>query len=471
MQERFREVAPSADFWSFRMVSERNEMITVRQDILQPVSTSRDVGVMVSVVKDGGAGYAATSDLSKSGLRDAVKRALDWAERTKRNGVVDFTRVIQGSPTGEYLPRVQRPWSSVPLGEKIDLLRGECARLKTDERIVDWSSSLWHQSIEQLLVTSGDGLVRQAFELLMPDLSVTANQGSETVTRSNCETTRQGGLEILEEMRFTEQAPGLSEEVLTLLVAPNCPTGKMDILLDPTQMFLQIHESIGHPVELDRILGDERNYAGTSFVTPDMIGSYRYGSDLLNITFDPSLAGEFASYTHDDDGTKAEKQFVIKNGILERALGGAISQSRAELPGVSCSRACSWNRPPIDRMANLNLEPGTSTFDELVASIENGVFMAHNNSWSIDDSRNKFQFGCEYGRRIENGELGEVVKKPNYKGISATFWRNLKGVGDRDTFQMLGTPHCGKGEPNQAVRVGHASPACVFTGVDVFGGE
>jgi len=471
MRKTFLECAPTtADTWSFRMVSERNELIQVRQDVLQPVVTSRDVGVMVSVTKDGGAGYAATSDLSKDGLRGAAAKAMEWAERTRSAHVIDFSKVAQEPPAGEYAPPVEKPWASVPLAERIEIARTECARLATDDRIVDWSAGLWHVDVEQLLVTSGGGEVRQRNEVLLPSLSVTANEGSETLSRK-ADFARQGGLEVLDAVGFSTYAPRLAEEVLQLLAAPNCPTGKMDVLLDPTQMYLQIHESIGHPLELDRILGDERNYAGTSFVTLDMLGSYRYGSDLLNVTFDPTLVGELASYGFDDDGTKAEKQYVIEGGILQRALGGAISQARSGKPGVSCSRACSWNRPPIDRMANLNLEPGTSTFGELVSSIEDGVYMVQNNSWSIDDSRNKFQFGCEYGRRIRNGELAEVVKKPCYKGISATFWRSLKKVGDRDTFQMLGTPGCGKGEPGQAVRVGHATPACVFSGVDVFGGE
>jgi predicted Zn-dependent protease len=236
-------------------------------------------------------------------------------------------------------------------------------------------------------------------------------------------------------------------------------------------MMLQIHESIGHPLELDRILGDERNFAGTSFVTPEMFGTYRYGSDLLDIVFDPTRPEELASYAYDDEGARAEKTYLIRAGILERPLGGAISQARAGLPGVANSRADGWNRPPIDRMANLNLEPGDATFEELVASIERGVMMETNASWSIDDSRNKFQFGCERGRLIENGELGAVVKNPNYRGISAEFWRSLVRVGNVDTLRVLGTPYCGKGEPGQSIRVGHASPACVFTNVDVFGGE
>src|SRR5262249_13529080 len=233
----------------------------------------------------------------------------------------------------------------------------------------------------------------------------------------------------------------------------------------------QIHESIGHPLELDRILGDERNYAGRSFVSLDMFGSYRYGSDLLNITFDPTRPGELASYAFDDEGALATREEIIRAGILLRPLGALSSQVRAGRPGVANARASSWNRPPIDRMANLNLEPGTATVAGMIAAVERGIYMKTNCSWSIDDSRNKFQFGCEWGRLIEDGRLTTVVKNPNYRGISASFWRSLARVGDRSTVQVLGTPYCGKGEPSQVIRVGHAAPACVFTDVDVFGGD
>jgi predicted Zn-dependent protease len=304
-------------------------------------------------------------------------------------------------------------------------------------------------------------------------LSATANAGTETQTRTfggrgYC---RQGGLEVLDHLGFRTAAPRIAAEALQLLTAPNCPAGVMDLLLAPDQMILQIHESIGHPIELDRILGDERNYAGTSFVTPEMFGSYRYGSPLLNVTFDPTRPEELASYGFDDDGLPARREFLIKDGILVRGLGGLTSQVRADLPGVANARACSWNRPPIDRMANLNLEPGDASFADMVAAVKYGVYMQSNCSWSIDDSRNKFQFGCEWGQLIEDGKLTTVVKKPNYRGISATFWRNLRMVGNRDTVMVMGTPNCGKGEPNQVIRVGHASPACLFTDVEVFGGE
>ena len=294
---------------------------------------------------------------------------------------------------------------------------------------------------------------------------------TQTRTLSGRGFCRQGGRRILDDARFVGVGRRLADEALQLVHARNCPNGTMDVLLLPDQMMLQIHESIGHPLELDRILGDERNYAGTSFVTPDMFGTYRYGSDLLNVSFDPSHEEQYASYAFDDEGTAAHKTLLIERGILQRPLGGTLSQQRANLAGVANTRACSWNRPPIDRMANLNVEPGDSTLDEMIAGIERGILMKTNLSWSIDDSRNKFQFGCEWGQLIEGGKLTEVVKNPNYRGVSATFWRSLAGVGDRATFEMLGTPTCGKGEPNQAIRVGHASPACVFAAVDVFGGE
>jgi predicted Zn-dependent protease len=276
---------------------------------------------------------------------------------------------------------------------------------------------------------------------------------------------------MLDDLGFWSAGPRIAEEALELLAAPDCSTGRMDLLLLPDQMYIQIHESIGHPLELDRILGDERNYAGTSFVSLDMFGSYVYGSPLLNVTFDPMVPGEVASYAFDDDGARAQREYLIRNGILERPLGGTFSQARANVQGVANGRACNWNRPTIDRMANLNVEPGSSSLDDLVAQVDRGVLMETNTSWSIDDSRNKFQFGCERGRIIENGVLKGVVKNPNYRGVSATFWRSLKGLGNAGTVRVLGTPTCGKGEPNQAIDVGHASPPALFADMQVFGGD
>ena len=275
---------------------------------------------------------------------------------------------------------------------------------------------------------------------------------------------------MLDAVGFVDSADRTTEEAFALLAAPPCPDGTMDLLMMPGQGVLQVHESIGHPLELDRILGDERNYAGGSFVTLDMLGQYRYGSELLNVTFDPGVAGEFASYRFDDLGSPAERRHLIEDGVLVRLLGGATSQARAGVDGVANARATAWNRPPIDRMANINVEPGTSTVDELIGGVERGVLMDTNRSWSIDHMRDKFQFGCEYGRLIVDGALGDLVRNPGYRGRSRTFWRSLDGVGDRASTGLHGTAYCGKGEPNQAIRVGHAVPACRFREVEVFGG-
>ena len=473
LEARFREVLPDVEFCSLRYENEAHEMLHVQDDVVLPVRISSDVGAMVTVIDRGGLGYAATSDLSRSGLSRAVDRARKWAESSRGRTVTDFSKLDMPNPRGSYRTPVGTPWSAVSLGDKIDLLRKECARLAGDPRVVARDAFLDYAHREMVYLTSGGGHVEQQFDHIVPAISVSAHADGLTLSRSlggrgYC---RQGGFEVVTELEFDKIGPQLVGEVLELLSAPDCPSGTMDVVLDPDQMILQVHESIGHPLELDRILGDERNYAGRSFVTPDMFGSYRYGSELLDITYDPTRTEEFASYAFDDEGLPAEKQYLIRKGILERALGGNVSQQRAGVPGVACSRASGWNRPPIDRMANVNLEPGNSTLDELIARVENGVYMKTNTSWSIDDSRNKFQFGCEWGRRIENGKLTHVVKKPNYRGVSATFWRSLAGVGDEATFLVLGTPNCGKGEPSQAARAGHAAPTCLFTNVAVFGGE
>ncbi|MCP4131209.1 MAG: TldD/PmbA family protein [bacterium] len=472
IEKDFKDIIPASGYCSLRFVRRQSEEVCVRQDVLQPLETLDDTGIMITVINEGGMGYAGTCDLTKPGLTKALEEAQHWAKFSAGKSVVDYTKLDPKSPNGEYATPVKKPWETVPLKEKIDILKQQCARLNTDDRIVDWMVYLVNRKYETCFITGDGGKVYQAYNLLIPFMQAVANEGSETQIRSTgSRGGKQGGLEILDDIGFYNAAPVLAEEALQLLSAPNCPEGTMDLVLDPDQMILQVHESIGHPLEIDRILGDERNYAGTSFVSPDMFGSYRYGSDLLNITFDPTVTDQFASYAFDDDGEAASKEYIIEKGILKRGLGSISSQARSGLMGVANSRATGWNRPPIDRMANLNLEPGSSSFDEIISSVEKGVYMKTNSSWSIDDSRNKFQFGCEWGQLIEKGKLTTVVKKPNYRGISANFWRNLAKTGSRETFEVMGTPNCGKGEPNQVIWVGHASPVCLFSDVAVFGGE
>lgn len=466
---RFEAIAPAVDFWSIRLVDDRRECLSVRQHVVQPVDNRSNTGALISVVEGDGMGYGATSDLTDSGLAAAARDAREWARRSAGVCLLSPQQMPRAETSGVYEAPVEQPWDDVRLDDKIGWLADASRQLKCSGAIVDWLASLDYQHMEVLLINSLGTRIAQSFNYLTPGLQAVANEGSETQSRSfGYDLAGQGGLELLQRFDLNTEAQRVSAEALRLLGAPGCPAGRMDLLLMPGQMILQIHESIGHPLELDRILGDERNLAGTSFVTLDMFGSYRYGSEHLNVTFDPTRPRELASYGFDDEGTKAERQFLIRDGVLVRPLGGASSQARSALPGVASARASHWNRPPVDRMANLNLEPGHSSYKDLIAAVERGVLMDTNRSWSIDDSRNKFQFGCEWAQLIEDGELKGVVKNPNYRGISATFWRSLAHVGDPSTLREMAVRTCGKGEPNQVIQVGHASPACVFRNVDVF---
>jgi predicted Zn-dependent protease len=458
LRDRFKALRSSAPFWSLRYHEEKRESLAVRQDTVEPPRLSRDRGAMLTAVTDGGYGYCATSDLSAAGLQAALDRATQWAQATRGKSVRRFDAAAMPAPRGEYESKSVE--EAPARGAIHDLLAAECRGAKVDPRIVERYAGVDLIDEERTYLTNTGGDLRQRFRVTYPHARVTANEGVETQARSLSHG-HQGGFELVAQAGFAGCGARLADEALQLLAAPNCPSGKRDLLLMPDQMMLQIHESIGHPLELDRILGDERNYAGTSFVTQDMFGSYRYGSELLNVTYDP-LPGELATFAFDDEGAPAKKVYLIRDGILVNPLGGQ---------GVANSRASGWNRPPIDRMANLNVEPGASTLEEMIGSIRRGVLMRTNVSWSIDDSRNKFQFGCEWGELIEEGRLKGVVKNPNYRGISASFWRNLRMAGNPASFEVHGTFFCGKGEPNQAIHVGHAAPPCVFADVDVFGGE
>ncbi|MEE2959429.1 MAG: TldD/PmbA family protein [Myxococcota bacterium] len=471
IEDIFRSLTNQADAISLRYIREETESLSIREGKFESAPMHLNEGLMITVEHQGGVGYAATSNLSKFGIEKAITQAKTWALATAENSLGGLTEPVQRAPMGQYQTPIEKSWSDLTFVNKLEYLQEASSQLSLDIKIVDWFAKITEIKTHQLFLTSHGGRVEQSFNFILPSLGVVANDGQKSQRRTFVDHCQQGGLDVLEKMQFRTLGLGLAEEALELLAAPQCPSGKHDLLLMPDQMMLQIHESIGHPLELDRILGDERNYAGTSFVDLDMFGSYQYGSELLNISFDPHKNRELASYAFDDEGTKAEKILIIENGILKAPLGGKTSQRRANIAGTSTTRACSWNRPAIDRMANLNLEPGDSSFDEMIRKTEQGILMQTNSSWSIDDSRNKFQFGCEYGRLINNGELGQVVKTPGYRGISATFWRNLKAVGSASTARTLGTPNCGKGEPNQVIRVGHASPSCLFSNIDCFGGE
>ncbi|WP_130872160.1 TldD/PmbA family protein [Pseudomonas bubulae] len=472
LKQRFAALRTRAEFFSLRYVRESGQYLSVRKNVAEPPSFSHDQGAMLTVRLRGIEAYAATNDLFQAGLQAALDRAEAQAQLIAGHALLNLSQEPVCHERADFFsPDLDQAFPS--LSECFALLGAESAAVPKDERLVSWVVSLGLNHVEQIYLNSAGAELRRAQRFVYPGMGVTAYDGNDSQSRSLGRENfgQQGGADVISRCGLIGAAPQVADQALQLLLAPNAPVGKRDLLLMPDQMILQIHESIGHPLELDRILGDERNYAGTSFVKASDFGSLQYGSKLLNVTFDPTIPEELASYRFDDDGTPAYKEFLIREGLLLRPLGGALSQFRSGLEGVANSRACGWNRPPIDRMANLNIEPGDQSLEQMIGGIESGILMATNRSWSIDDARNKFQFGCEWGQLIEEGELKGVVKNPNYRGISDQFWRNLSAVGDASTFKVLGTPNCGKGEPNQVIRVGHASPACVFSQIDVFGGD
>ncbi len=461
-----------AEWIGLRAVKETSSYRNVRDGLPQGNSKQISHGTMVEVLVNGQIGYGAVNSFDPEHLRQAAKDAYQQALAASQWAIYPMTPVMRPKVVGEYTSPFLKPLEAIAPGEINELLIRLCETLKVSDKIVQTNASAATQDIESWYVSSNGSEVYQRFLLLGTAYGAIAQDGSDVQQRTNNGNGHyyQGGWELFPDVALWERARQIGEQAVELLTAAECPTATTTLVLAPDQMMLQIHESVGHPLELDRILGDERNYAGGSFVKPHDFGTLAYGSPLMNITFNPAVPGEFASYGFDDTGAPATKEHLIKDGVLMRGLGGLESQARTGVSGVACARASSWNRPPIDRMANLNLESGTDSVADIIRDIEHGVYMEANRSWSIDDQRYKFQFGCEYARLIENGQLTKSLRNPNYRGTTPAFWHSLVRVGDATSWEMYGTPYCGKGEPNQSIRVGHGSPVCAFANMEVFGG-
>ncbi len=425
---------------------------------------------MVEVLVDGHFGHAATADVSAEGIKRAFATAIATTKATSKLKIFSFNSDQRPSAKGNFRSPQVKPLDETSLTEITDCLLAASKAMKVSDLVVNRAARAMLIQTEIDFFSSNGSEARQSFDLVDLRLGATAAKGVESQTRT-WERTGQWGGEVFDRATFAREAERVARESVELLEAENCPEGRMDLILMPDQMMLQIHESIGHPLEIDRILGDERNYAGWSFVKSADFGRLQYGSPLMNITFDPGKLHEFASYAFDDGGHKATREFLIQAGVLQRGLGSLESQKRSGLKGVANFRASSWNRAPIDRMANINLEPGTASLEEMISQVKHGVLMSTNRSWSIDDYRNKFQFGCEHGQWIENGKIVKTLRNPNYRGVTVDFWNRLAAVGKSETVGTHGTPYCGKGEPNQVIRVGHSSPPCLFRDVEIFGGQ
>jgi len=460
-----KKIHSGSDWVGLRLVNETTSVRTVRNEKPERSTSSFDRGLMVEVLVNGHFGHAATNDTSDEGIQRATMFAREMAKKASAHKIFNFSDQ-QRPPTRARFISPRAAEMDANLQAMTDTLLSASLAMKVNDKIVSRLATATMVETDIHMVSSNGADIQQNFSSLERHLEATAQDGAESQIRTYAELF-QGGIGSLKPENIIRRSVEIGEDAIKLLTAQNCPNEKLDLLIAPDQMNLQIHESIGHPLEYDRILGDERNYAGWSFVKPEDFGVLQYGSGLMNVSFDPTIPGEVASYAVDESGLLANREFLIQDGILQRGLGSLESQARLKLPGVANSRSSSWNRAPIDRMANINLEVGTSSLEQMIAATERGILMKTNKSWSIDDYRHKFQFGCEFAQLIENGKLTQLIKNPNYRGTTVKFWNALKMVGS--STEIHSTANCGKGEPNQAVRVGHSSPYCLFGGVEVFG--
>lgn len=472
-EQQFNNYKNKADFVAFKMISETTRDFTVRNGNPDVMHTFHDIGVLIEIMKDGHIGYGATCELTVDGIARAFATAEKMTAVSSKYPVAKFDMSVRPKSIGQFKSQRQTGLDKMSAAEIYDFLKKTSNKLKVNDKIINASAEAMVIECRQKYLSSQGANFEQDFNIIVSAFSATAQDGNETQTRSlhgGRGICLQIGSEFFNLDNTLAECETTSAEALELLTAPNCPTETCDVILAPDQMLLQIHESIGHPLELDRILGDERNFAGWSFVQPQDFGNLEYGSKMMNVVFDPTASNEMASYAFDEVGNPAEKKYLIKDGILQAGLGSLESQFRSKLSGVANSRSSSWNRAPIDRMANINLEGGTHTLDQMISSMENGVIMYANRSWSIDDYRRKFQFGCEIAKQVKNGKVVGTLKNPNYRGVTIPFWKSLAAMTGPDTCETYGSPYCGKGEPSQIIRVGHSSPYALFKNLEIFGG-
>ncbi|MDP3014044.1 MAG: TldD/PmbA family protein, partial [Candidatus Subteraquimicrobiales bacterium] len=279
------------------------------------------------------------------------------------------------------------------------------------------------------------------------------------------------GFEFISSLKLAENAERIAEEAVGLLSAKECPSAITTVILDGSQLALQIHESIGHPIELDRVLGTEISLAGGSFVTLDKLENFRYGSEIINVMADATIEGGLGSFGYDDEGVKAQRIRIIKDGVFMNYLTSRETALFVNQTSNGTMRADGWNKIPLIRMTNINLEPGDLKFEDLIADTDEGIYLETNKSWSIDDLRLNFQFATEIGWEIKKGKLGRMIKNPNYTGITPVFWNSCDTIVNRDSWQVWGLTNCGKGEPIQGAYVGHGASPARFKNVKIGAGK
>ncbi len=476
MKDRIREIIDylrkkKTDYADIRHQRRSVEDIKVKNGNVESLSRSDDQGFGIRVIKNGAWGFAASSIFTP----DEIKRVADAAIEIAQASALTKREEVRLTPTeihkDSYKGDCEVDPFGVPIDKKIGLLLGACDILRKNPKIKVAEGSMQFFKTDKIFASTEGSLIEQSIVESGAGIVATAVEGSEAQKRSFPNSHggdyASRGYEFIEEMKLVDNAERVREETIQLLSAPPLPEMETTIIIASNQMALQVHESCGHPTELDRVLGTEISLAGGSFMTLDKVNQLKYGSEKVTIVADATIPGGLGSFGYDDEGVKAQRAYLVKEGLFvgyqtSRETAGVVNQQ-----SNGTMRAESWNRIPLIRMTNINLEPGEWDLEELIRDTKDGVFFDTNKVWSIDDKRLNFQFGVEAAWEIKGGKLGRMFKNGTYTGMTPQFWNGCDAVCNRKHWHIWGVPNCGKGEPMQTMHVAHGTSPTRFRNVKV----
>src|ERR1017187_7795073 len=464
-------VSGGATYADCRVVQRGIQAMTVKDGRFAEVSSFEDEGMGVRVIVDGAWGFASVDRLDSQSLGDAARLACRIARASSRLRRQAVRLAPAPGATGEEQTPLERGPFEVSREEKMDLLIRADEAMAAVAGVTTHEASLEFVREHRLFASSEGSLVDQVIVESGGGMDATATSDDDVQTRSfpNSFGRHQlcAGYEAIAAMDLAGNASRIAAEAVALLSAPPCPSGRTTVILDGTQAALQVHESCGHPTELDRVRGDEAAYAGTSFLTPDLLGRFRYGSERVTITADATTPGGLGTYGWADEGVAAQCTTLVDQGAFSGYMSSRETAAGHDWSSSGAMRAESWNRIPLIRMTNVNLEPGLSSLEQMIATTDHGVYLETDRSWSIDDRRLNFQFGTQNGWEIKDGRRLRLVKNALYSGRTPEFWRSCDAVGGAAEWAMWGVVNCGKGQPEQLMHVGHGAAPCRFRDVAV----
>ncbi len=454
-----------------RVTASRTEDIAVKNGAVDTINRGTDSGFGLRVLVAGRWGFAASSRIEQREIVRVVRDAVAIARASALTPGRPVVLAPQAPQRGHHATPVRIDPFTVPLDRKIALLLEADREMRAVKQVKLAQGSLWFLRQRKAFASTEGTMVTEDRTESGGGIHATAIDGPEVQTRSypnDFGDTRQAGWEFIAGMKLARHAGEAAREAALLLKAPPCPDGISDIIIASNQLALQVHESIGHPIELDRVFGTEASYAGTSFLTLEKLHQLRYGSEIVNVDADATAPGGLGTFGWDDEGVPGQRIPIIRNGRFCGYLTSRETAARLGLASGGAMRADGWSRIPLIRMTNVNLRPGSWTFADLVADTDDGVLFDTTKTWSIDDKRLNFQFATQIARRIRNGRLtGQVYKNATYTGITPQFWNSCDAVCDRSSWHLWGVPNCGKGQPGQSAHVGHGVAPARFRNVRI----